>query len=109
MFALFWFSAQITACCIWVTKPVDWVIKYTGIHWYTCCVDGWMGVQSCFIKISRVARLHIIGVSGYCLLSSVRANQNPAYFRLSEPLILFTNKSLTANEESVIQWHDNGG
>ena len=45
----------------------------------------------------------LIGVSGYCLLSSVRANQDPAYFRLPEPLILFTNKSVAANEESVIQ------
>ena len=39
----------------------------------------------------------------YRKLSSVTANQDPAYFRLPEPLILFTNKSVTANEESVIQ------
>ena len=37
---------------------------------------------------------NIIGTSG---------NQDPAYFRLPEPLILFTNKSVPANEESVIQ------
>ena len=50
------------------------------------------------MKITR-----LIGISSYGLLSSVTANQDPAYFRLPEPLILFTNKSVTVNEESVIQ------
>ena len=33
------FPVKITASCIWVATPIDWVI----LHWYTCGADGRSG------------------------------------------------------------------
>ena len=51
------FPVNITLSCIWVAKPVDWVI----LHWYTCGADGRSGGLSVYghviTNISRMGSL----------------------------------------------------